>query len=72
MTDALARLFALRSHLDCVILAEQAALGISPAPPVESGSCPQCQAGPDDVIIADMLGGAKLRKCKRCDAEWTA
>jgi hypothetical protein len=68
MTPMLAHLYALRSHLDAVILAVEAETGTQP--PAEPGSCPKCGTSPDQLQDTSTLDGTKRKRCPNCAEEW--
>lgn len=69
MTDVtLAHLYALRAHLDAVILAAEAGLNLAPV--VEPGGCPTCGAPADQVSDASTLDGTRKSRCGQCAAVW--
>lgn len=65
----LAHLYALRGHLDAVILAAQTDAGLTSAQ-AEPGSCPKCGASPDHVDDTSTLDGTKRSRCRECEEEW--
>lgn len=67
----LAHLYALRSHLDAVILEAEEALGIRPDEGSDPGACPQCKAPSEQVVQQNTLDGTKKRRCGVCGHEWT-
>lgn len=65
MTNALlAHFYALRAHIDAVIVQAQDELGIPQGD--TSGECPKCNAAADQVSVT--FGGE--RSCKVCGHEW--
>lgn len=68
MNVRLAHFYALRAHIEALILAEETEQGI----PAEQqpGRCPVCGAGPDMVENASMLAGPRRCRCTKCGAEW--
>lgn len=67
----LAHLYALRWHLDAVILAAETGIGgPSLDQQVEPGSCPQCGASPDKIEDRSTLDGTKRDRCTSCGSEW--
>lgn len=66
---ALAQLYALRAHLDAVILVAEAEAGVAAAASTP-GSCPQCGASPETVEDASTLDGTKRSHCRACGHEW--
>lgn len=70
MTPVLAHLYALRAHLDAVILAIEAETAAPPSPQAEPGSCPQCGTSPDQLLDTSTLDGTKRRRCPNCQDEW--
>lgn len=67
---ALAHLYALRAHLEAVILSAETDAGITPGQQVEPGSCPNCGAPADQVEDRSTLDGTKRRRCTVCGHEW--
>jgi hypothetical protein len=66
----LAHLYALRSHVEAVILLGETELGVAPTATAEPGSCPQCGASADQVEDTSTLDGTKRSRCANCEAEW--
>lgn len=66
----LAHLYALRSHVEAVILLAEAECGVMPTATAEPGSCPACGAPPDQVQDTSTLDGTKRRRCGQCGEEW--
>jgi rubredoxin len=66
----LAHLYALRSHVEAVILLGETELGVAPTATAEPGSCPQCGAPPDRVGDTSTLDGTRRGRCKSCGYEW--
>jgi len=66
----LAHLYALRAHLDAIIVAAETETGFSPGQTVEPGSCPQCGASPERIQDTSTLDGTKRSRCKQCEFEW--
>jgi len=66
----LAQPYALRAHLDAMILAAEADAGIPSGPQVEAGSCQQCGASPEHVADTSTLDGVQRSRCSTCGAEW--
>lgn len=65
---ALVQLYALRAHLDAMIVAAEAEAGTSA--PREAGSCPQCGASADTLLDTSTLDGTKRSRCAHCGHEW--
>jgi formate dehydrogenase maturation protein FdhE len=65
---ALAHLYALRAHIDAVILLMEGDAGISTES--DPGMCPQCGASPDQVTDASTLDGTRKSRCAQCGAVW--
>lgn len=66
----LAHLYALRSHIEAVILLGETELGVMPTATAEPGSCQKCGASPDKIEDWSMLNGPKIDHCTSCGAEW--
>ena len=66
----LAHLYALRWHLDAVILAAEAGTEGPSQVQLEPGSCPQCGASPDKIEDRSTLDGTKRNRCPDCGYEW--
>jgi transposase-like protein len=67
----LAHLYALRSHIEAVILLGETELGVAPSSVgADPGSCPQCGASSDNVEDRSTLDGTKRDRCTKCGAEW--
>jgi formate dehydrogenase maturation protein FdhE len=66
----LAQLYALRAHVEAVVLAAEAEAGMSQTPPREAGSCPRCGASPEQVSDTSTLDGTKRSRCQQCEHEW--
>lgn len=64
----LAHLYALRVHLDAVILAAENGAGVTQS--AEPGSCPVCKAAAESVEDASTLDGTRRDRCTKCGAEW--
>lgn len=69
-TVALAQLYALRTHLDAVILAAEAEAGVTGGAPKAPRSCPQCGADPEQIQDTSTLDGTKRSRCSACGHEW--
>ena len=65
----LAHLYALRAHLNAVILAAETEAGMLQTP-AESGSCPQCGASADKIEDRSTLDGTRRDRCTNCGFEW--
>lgn len=65
----LAHLYALRSHLDAVILATEVDAGVSGATK-DPGSCQQCGAPAEQIADTSTLDGTKRSRCAACGHEW--
>jgi hypothetical protein len=65
----LAHLYALRAHLDAVILAAETEAGPGQTP-LEPGSCPQCGASADKIEDRSTLDGTRRDRCTNCGYEW--
>jgi hypothetical protein len=66
----LAHLYALRSHIEAVILLGETELGVMPTATAEPGSCPQCGGSSDKIEDRSTLDGTKRDRCTNCGAEW--
>lgn len=66
----LAHLYALRAHVEAVILLAETEAGVAPTAGAEPGSCPQCGASPEQVQDTSTLDGTKRRRCSNCGTEW--
>ncbi len=66
----LANLYALRAHLDSVILAAEVEAGISHEDAKDPGVCQTCGASSDLVEDSSTLDGTKRRRCTQCGTEW--
>lgn len=66
----LAHLYALRAHVEAVIVLAEAECGVAHTATAEPGSCPQCGAPPDQVQDTSTLDGTKRSRCSSCEAEW--
>lgn len=64
----LAHLYALRAHIEAVILVVEAEVGASPQP--EPGGCPSCGASSEYIQDRSTLDGTKRDRCTRCGHEW--
>lgn len=64
-----AQLYAIRAHVDALILAMESEAGV-PAAGREPGSCPECGADPDKVKDESTLDGTKRSRCTECRHEW--
>jgi formate dehydrogenase maturation protein FdhE len=65
----LAHLYALRVHLDAVILAAETSAGLNV--PADPNTCPSCKASGEGMIVdASTLDGTKRRRCTNCNTEW--
>lgn len=67
MTPTLSHLYALRAHLDAVILALESETGQAPA---AVAACAVCGSTEDQWAITDTLDGTRRRRCQRCGNEW--
>lgn len=67
---ALAQLYALRAHLDAVILAAEAEAGVLGQAPKEPGGCPECNASAEQIQDTSTLDGTKRSHCRACGHEW--
>lgn len=70
MTVLLAHLYALRAHVEAVILLAETEAGSASAPPREPGGCQDCGASPEQVQDTSTLDGTKRSRCSSCGAEW--
>ena len=66
----LAHLYAMRAHLEALILLAETELGMAPTAGREPGSCPECGAAPDQVDDTSTLDGTKRSRCRSCGHEW--
>lgn len=62
----LAHLYALRAHLDAVIMAAEVAEGVTQTQPV---GCPKCGT-PEDQLQNTSTFNVKRRRCPNCGNEW--
>lgn len=63
----LAHLYALRAHVEALVLLAEEQTGVVS---VEPGSCPKCGASPDQVVDTSTLDGTKRSRCSQCEEEW--
>ena len=68
VTPKLMQLYALRSQLEALIVAEELEMAVSEPDPT---SCQQCGAPEDKIADASTMSG-KRKHCTVCDAEWSA
>ena len=66
----LAHLYAMRAHLDALILLAETDLGVAPTATAEPGGCPVCGASPEQVQDTSTLDGTKRSRCAACGEEW--
>lgn len=70
MTEGwLAHLYAMRAHIDALIVVAQTELGMVP-PQEESGTCPECKASPDFIKDVSTMDGIRRSHCNNCGNEW--
>lgn len=67
----IAHLYALRAHLDAVILAAaEAEAGLPVGTQVEAGSCPECKAPPEKIDDMRTMDGTQRYHCGVCQYIW--
>lgn len=64
----LAQLYALRAHVDAMILSVESDDGTLPI--AEPGSCPHCGASPEQIQDTSTLDGTRRSRCQQCGQEW--
>ena len=67
----LAHLYALRAHIEALILAAEARMADVDAPRrVDPGACPTCQTPAEMLRDTSTLDGVQRRMCPTCRSEW--